>query len=497
MTGMPEQLAPALDQVEIEGAGENDKKEPREPGEKNKEEDAAPQTSKNNIADKDEDEDKAEKYTTKEEENDKNKEKDKVKGDDDEKTEEGNKDDEAEKKRKKIFKTYTCNVCKNVIKRRTQASISCKACMEWCHVMNCSGLKNTKEAQIMKRSYRCQICVKKGREIATDPPRRGRPRESTTSKLQHVSNLQRSESKKRKSFDKEETPVKRSPQGKRNNNVEDKTEDKIPKDKPTGQTKENNKTEEEKMETEPSDNNNKVLLKYDGINITKEDKDTLKQGEFLSDNIISFAFALYESKNEEKMCNNGNVLVRPEMAHLLKNVDRPRARQQMKALGIDKAKRVIIPLNNSEQLDECSSGSHWTILDWDRESNTFFHIDSLPGQNAKHAKNLASDLLDGSLFDNTGNLQASFIELEEYGKQKNGYNCGLYVIYNAMAMIKILIDTESFDNLRPDPEEINQLRKSIVTQIENEIKLKENTCGDKQNNVKNYKPEDTVNNQKS
>ena len=54
------------------------------------------------------------------------------------------------------------------------------------------------------------------------------------------------------------------------------------------------------METEPNDNNNKVLLKYDGINITKEDKDTLKQGEFLSDNIISFAFALYESKNEEK-----------------------------------------------------------------------------------------------------------------------------------------------------------------------------------------------------
>merc|ERR1711989_203765 len=86
MTGMPEQIAPVPDQVEIEGAVENNKKEP---GEKNKEEvmeDAAPQTSKNDIADKDEDEDKAEKYTTKEEENDENKEKDKVKGDDDEKT---------------------------------------------------------------------------------------------------------------------------------------------------------------------------------------------------------------------------------------------------------------------------------------------------------------------------------------------------------------------------------------------------------------------------
>merc|ERR1712240_43997 len=141
-------------------------------------------------------------------------------------------------------------------------------------------------------------------------------------------------------------------------------------------------------------------------------------------------------------------------------------------------------------------GSHWTILGWDRESNTY-HIDSLPGQNVKHAKNLASDLLDGSMFDITGNLQARFIELEEYGKQKNGFDCGLYVIYNALAMIKNLTDTESFDNLKPDPEEINQLRKSLDTQIENEIKLKENTCRVKQNSKKNDKPEDTINNQKS
>ena len=97
----------------------------------------------------------------------------------------------------------------------------------------------------------------------------------------------------------------------------------------------------------------------------------------------------------------------------------------MKTLGINKAKRVVIPLNDSEQLEEWSSGSHWTVLTWDRETNTFAHIDSIPGQNNKHAKNLASDLLDGSLFDNTGNLQASFRELEEYGKQKNGCDCGL------------------------------------------------------------------------
>ena len=125
------------------------------------------------------------------------------------------------------------------------------------------------------------------------PPKRGRPRGSTTSKMLHFSNHQRSDSKKRKSFDKEVTPVKRSPQGKKNNNADDRKENKISKDKPTEQTKENNKKEEEeKMETEPSDNNNKVILKYDEISVTKEDKDTLKGGKYLSDSIISIAFAL-------------------------------------------------------------------------------------------------------------------------------------------------------------------------------------------------------------
>ena len=52
------------------------------------------------------------------------------------------------------------------------------------------------------------------------------------------------------------TPVKRSPQRKKNKNVDDKTENKIPNVKPTRQT--NNKTEaEERMDAEPNNNSKK------------------------------------------------------------------------------------------------------------------------------------------------------------------------------------------------------------------------------------------------
>ena len=57
-------------------------------------------------------------------------------------------------------------------------------------------------------------------------------------------------------------------------------------------------------------------------------------------------------------------------------------------------------------------------------------------------------------------------------------------MHNVLATIKNLIDTESFGDLRPDTDEIQQLRKSLDSQIENEMKLIENACGGKQNSVK-------------
>ena len=147
MTKMPDQIVPAPEQVETEEAVENNQKEPGEKNIKEAKEDAAPQISENNVADKDKDE--AEKYITKGEENDKNKEIDKVKGDDDEKNEEGNKDDKKEeKKRKTIFRTHKCTVCCEVTKRKTQSSTLCRAC----------------KAQVVQRYVKCKkMCRRNGR----------------------------------------------------------------------------------------------------------------------------------------------------------------------------------------------------------------------------------------------------------------------------------------------------------------------------------------------
>ena len=78
----------------------------------------------------------------------------------------------------KIFKTYKCTVCGLEINRKTQASTICRACDEWCHIKNCSGLKNATVAKAMSPTFRCQTCVQAGREI-TAKPKRGRPKGAT------------------------------------------------------------------------------------------------------------------------------------------------------------------------------------------------------------------------------------------------------------------------------------------------------------------------------
>ena len=69
------------------------------------------------------------------------------------------------------------------------------------------------------------------------------------------------------------------------------------------------------------------------------------------------------------MSERNIALVRPEIACLLKTIDRQSAKQLMKNLGIYEAKMVIIPVNDAEQLETWSSGNHWTVLVWNRENN--------------------------------------------------------------------------------------------------------------------------------
>ncbi|CAM9177978.1 unnamed protein product [Choristocarpus tenellus] len=84
---------------------------------------------------------------------------------------------------------------------------------------------------------------------------------------------------------------------------------------------------------------------------------------------------------------------------------------------------VFIPINDTEEL--LSSGSHWSLLVYERETGTFKHLDSSNNHNARTARNAAeqfSRLL--------GKTDMQVVVEDESGvpQQENGYDCGMYTI---------------------------------------------------------------------
>ena len=152
-------------------------------------------------------------------------------------------------------------------------------------------------------------------------------------------------------------------------------------------TKTNDKTETtEKKKIENSTKNkdqievSKTVLIYDGIDITEADKDSLKENQYVVDNIISFAIANYYIKNKQKIDDKNIVLVRPPQAMMLKAGDKLTVRNLKKELKMKGCSSVVIPVNDSEDLNKWSGGGHWTVLVWNIEKNSFHHLDSIPGK---------------------------------------------------------------------------------------------------------------------
>ena len=85
----------------------------------------------------------------------------------------------------------------------------------------------------------------------------------------------------------------------------------------------------------------------------------------------------------------------------------------------------------------CSGeGSHWSLLIYERDSNTWYHMDSGRSANAPHAKQIMDRVnkylvKQGSL----ENSNTSYVE-SRCTQQQNGYDCGPLTILFAMSTAK-------------------------------------------------------------
>ncbi|XP_026282755.1 sentrin-specific protease 8 [Frankliniella occidentalis] len=164
-----------------------------------------------------------------------------------------------------------------------------------------------------------------------------------------------------------------------------------------------------------------VLSFYDSI-IRQSDVDILEGPHWLTDNLIGFYFEYLSNvayKDEARL-----LFIGPEVTQCLKVSRCQELGVFLDPLQVEKRTFVFLPVNDCTQV-ESPGGSHWSLLVFCKNEDSFFHFDSSSGSNYGQAKQLASKL---SKF-----LSASeagvFVQADTL-QQKNGYDCGIHVLCN-------------------------------------------------------------------
>jgi len=108
------------------------------------------------------------------------------------------------------------------------------------------------------------------------------------------------------------------------------------------------------------------------------------------------------------------------------------------SLKLDEASLVLCPITDT---------THWGLLAFVREDNTFFHFDSLNDQTVRIAERLAKKLYSFLVASDQCSTPYGFIR-QATPQQINTYDCGLYVLYICSVLCQQYVDHLQVTTLR-------------------------------------------------
>ncbi|KAI9312770.1 hypothetical protein BDR26DRAFT_906316 [Obelidium mucronatum] len=182
------------------------------------------------------------------------------------------------------------------------------------------------------------------------------------------------------------------------------------------------------------------VLTVGDVSLYDSDLLLLRDGEWLNDSLLQFAF-------ETQPHDAGVALLSPSLVHLVANVDLQSAEALVGGLRLRAKTRVFLALNDG--------GSHWSLLEFARgpQSAVFRHYDSLGAANARVARRAAAKwapLLAQS------QSQTTF-EQVAIRRQENNADCGVFVA----AIVAQLLEGRSPDQLALAPEDMGRKRREL------------------------------------
>ncbi|XP_046674767.1 sentrin-specific protease 8-like [Homalodisca vitripennis] len=108
------------------------------------------------------------------------------------------------------------------------------------------------------------------------------------------------------------------------------------------------------------------------------------------------------------------------VSHFLKiNTDSEDTVKMRSSLALDTYDYVLAAVNNRED-ETREGGTHWSLLVYTRESNTYYHLDSVEPLNCPHAQRLAVAL--------SGDPDVNVVQMQ-CRQLKSGVECGGYVVH--------------------------------------------------------------------
>lgn len=162
------------------------------------------------------------------------------------------------------------------------------------------------------------------------------------------------------------------------------------------------------------------ILSYNDVVLRRSDLDILNGPNFLNDRVIEFYLSFLSTVHTSPAIS----LIPPSIAFWISNCpDTESLFDFMKPLELHDKDLLIFPVNDNPDVELAEGGLHWSLLVYYKEANSFFHHDSLMGVNKWNAKQLFKAV---SPFVSNGN--AAYRECTDTPQQKNGHDCGVYLL---------------------------------------------------------------------
>ena len=200
-----------------------------------------------------------------------------------------------------------------------------------------------------------------------------------------------------------------------------------------------------------------------GKMMSKTDEKSIEPGQWITDKIITLAIQNMRGNQEiNRVIEERVTIIDPCVAHLIRIINSiETSRELVSDTGLREKTIACIPINNRNE-QENRKGSHWSLLVWkkDRRRGKFLHYDPIRSMNTGVAKEMVNKLkrLDGATF------EANKREVD-CPRQRNNYDCGIYVILMIEKIIRNLKEDKCIETIGITQEEVDGKREELKNKI--------------------------------